>query len=154
MTRSSVNSCSGISSFSLSLISQFQESGSWVFWGEEWVENCLGELAVLLWSEGLELHHPVLVVGCIIGGRWCQGCCSWCWFGNWLLTMGLHLFSFVGLILGVPAGIRDGGWGVGCCASPSSLFDIVEIVASISKSGYWVCLCWSNFSGQDSNTSQ
>ena len=68
----------------------------------------------------------------------------------------LQCVFMVGLILGVPNRIGDGGrWeGVGCCAPPSSLSDIVEIVESTSKSGYWVCLCWSNFSGQDSNTSQ
>ena len=60
----------------------------------------------------------------------------------------------MGLVLGIPVegGSREGG--VGCWAPPSSLSDIVEVVGSTSKSGYWVCLCWSSFNGQDSNTSQ
>ena len=53
-------------------------------------------------------------------------------------------------------GFKGGGrrGGVGCCAPPFSWADIVETVESTSKSGYWVCPCWSIFSGQDSNTSQ
>ena len=56
-------------------------------------------------------------------------------------------------ILGIP--VKGGGRrrGVGCCAPPFSQSDIV-IVESTSKNGYWVCLCWSNFSGQDSYTSK
>ena len=54
--RSKINSCSGISNLSLSLISQFQESGFWTFRGEEYVENCFDNLPVLFWSEGLEIH--------------------------------------------------------------------------------------------------
>ena len=132
------------------------------------MDNCFDNLPVLFWSGGLENRGDSFDPFDLSSG-WATGVWSWlldAYFGvNSVKAVGasgglgtgfLQCVSFVGLILGVPVRIEDGGreGGVGCCAPLSSLSDIVEIVESTSMSGCWVCLCWSNFSCQDSNTSQ
>ena len=132
------------------------------------MENCFDDLPVLLWSEGLETHGDS--VDPFDPSSRCEtGVWSWLLeaiFGvNGVKGVGVgdgleagcsRCVLFIGLTLGVPIRVEGGGrgGGVGHCAPPSSLSDIVEIVESTSMSGYWVCPCWGNVSGQDSNASQ
>ena len=103
-------------------------------------------MPVLLWSKGVEIRGDFSdpfdpSSGCETG--------VWSWlleaiFGaNGVKVVGvrggletdfLQCDSIVGLILGDPIGIEDGGrrGGAGCCAPPFSLFDIVEILTVVT----------------------
>ena len=81
---------------------------------------------------------------------------SLCWVADvwsWLTAaiLGVNGVQVVGVGGGLGTDFLHCGSIVGLI---SSLFDLVEIVGSTSKSGYWVCLCWNSFNGQDSNASQ
>ena len=110
------------------------------------MQNCFDDLPVLFWSEGFEIHgdssDPFDPSLCGVAGVW-----------SWLLDaiFGVDGVRVVGVGLGLGTDFLQCGVMVGLI---SSLSDIVEVVGSTSKSGYWVCLCWSSFNGQDSNTSQ
>ena len=96
------------------------------------MENCIDNLPVLFWSEGLEIRgdscDPLDPSSCWVAGIW-----------SWLLDaiFGVDGVRVVGVGGGLGTDFLQCGVMVGLI---SSLSDIVEVVGSTSKSCYWVCL--------------
>ena len=173
MSRS--NCCSGISSFSVSLMFQSHKSGSWAFGGEECGDDCLEELFGLVWVDlledsgvdfgvsgtifGLSSWFPVKVVGWIL---WCAWCWQWCCWWRWWWWLGWYLFMmcfWLPFWLLGNFGAAHWGWGRGVIGGWRS-FTFV-IVDWHRRKGiitvncvYWVCPCWDNSKDQDLNSSQ
>ena len=110
------------------------------------MEHYFDEFPVLFWSEGHEnCSDPLDPFGPLSG--WAAGFWSWLLdalfgvsgvqnaglvgsLGAGFLQCASLFCSFIGLILGVPVGIGDGGRGgvVSCCAPLSLLSEIAEII--------------------------